>query len=195
MVRPKIHDQALRGRLLERAGQMLSRGGLAAISLRTLARDCGTSTTAVYSLFGGKPGLLAAVLDEALRRFTARLAGVVPGADPVDDVVRLGAAYRSGALADPHLFDAMFTGELQPAEAKAALDPLHELVDRAVAAHALRADLDPATAALTLWSTVHGWVVLERRGLLPEDLLDDRAARFEDVLRSVLDGWRAPEPA
>ncbi|GAA1242670.1 TetR/AcrR family transcriptional regulator [Pseudonocardia aurantiaca] len=187
MVRPKVHDEALRRRLLERAGAMLSAGGPAALSLRTLAHDCGTSTTAVYSLFGGKPALLNAVLEEALLRFTAHLA-VVPGDDPVADLVRLGAAYRLGALADPHLFDAMFTGELQPVGAQAALGRLRELVERAVEDKALRPDLDPATAAVTLWATVHGWVSLQRRGLLP----DDPAPRLEEALHTVLDGWRAP---
>jgi AcrR family transcriptional regulator len=190
MVRPKVHDEALRDRLLERAGEMLSAGGLAAVSLRTLARDCGTSTTAVYSLFGGKPALLTAVLDEAFRRFTAHLGAVVPGKDAVADLVSLGSAYRLGALADPHLFDAMFAADLHPVGARAALGPLHGLVERAVQDKVLRADLDPATAAVTLWSTVHGWVSLQRRGLLPEDA----APHFEDALRAILDGWRAPEP-
>jgi AcrR family transcriptional regulator len=190
MVRPKVHDEALRGRLLEHAGATLSAGGLAALSLRTLARDCGTSTTAVYSLFGGKGALLAAVLDEAFRRFSTHLGAVVPGDDPVADLVRLGAAYRLGALADPHLFDAMFTGELPPVGAQAALGPMRELVEQAVQDKALRPDLDPATAAVTLWSAVHGWVSLQRRGLLP----DDADPRFEDALRSILDGWRAPDP-
>ena len=54
--RPKVHDAALRARLLECAGATLSTRGLAALSLRTLAADVGTSTTAVYALFGGKPG-------------------------------------------------------------------------------------------------------------------------------------------
>jgi AcrR family transcriptional regulator len=186
MVRPKVHDEALRGRLLEQAGVMLSAGGLPGLSLRTLARGCGTSTTAVYSLFGGKPGLLAALLNEAIRGFTAHLAAVVPGDDPVADLVRLGAEYRRSALTDPHLFDAMFGGELHPVGARTALGPLRLLVERAVDDKALRPDLDPETAALTLWATVHGWVSLERRGLLP----DDGGARFEDAVLTVLDGWR-----
>jgi AcrR family transcriptional regulator len=190
MVRPKVHDEALRVRLLERAGAMLSAGGLAAVSLRTLARDCGTSTTAVYSLFGGKPALVGAVLDEAFRRFTEHLAAVLPGEDAVADLLSLGSAYRHGAVADPHLFDAMFAGDVHPAVARAALGPLHELVERAVQDKALRADLDPATAAATLWATVHGWVSLQRRGLLP----DGSGPRLDDALRAILDGWRAPDP-
>ena len=72
MARPKVHDEALRGRLLERARAVLSADGPAALSLRTLARDCETSTTAVYSLFGGKPGLLTALFDDAFRSLGAQ---------------------------------------------------------------------------------------------------------------------------
>ena len=50
--RTKVHDAALRSRLLECAGATLSAGGLAALSLRSLAAEVGTSTTAVYALFG-----------------------------------------------------------------------------------------------------------------------------------------------
>jgi AcrR family transcriptional regulator len=193
MARLKVHDEALRGRLLERAAAMLSAGGLDAVSLRTLARDCGTSTTAVYSLFGGKPALLTAVLNEAFRAFTAHLDTVEPGDDAVDDLVRLGTAYRLAALTKPHVFDAMFGSVLDrdahPASAGAALRPLQTFIERAVHDKALRSDLDPATAAVTLWSTVHGWVTLQRRGLLP----DEAGSRLEDALRAVLDGWRAPE--
>ena len=51
MARPKVHDEKLRARLLERAGALVSDGGPEALSLRTLARDCETSTTAVYALW------------------------------------------------------------------------------------------------------------------------------------------------
>lgn len=198
MARPKIHDEALRRRLLEQARATLSDGGLAALSLRTLARDCDTSTTAVYSLFGGKHGLLTNLFDDAFNRLAQQLAAVTPGGDAVDDLVRLGLAYRRSALTEPHLFAMMFYGDtLLPAAAEArtvagtALGPLRAFVERAVEDRSLRADTDPATASLTLWTTVHGWVSLQLRGFLPpgED------GMFESALRSVLDGWRAAPQA
>jgi hypothetical protein len=81
-------------------------------------------------------------------------------------------------------------GAAHPASTGVALRPLQELVERAVHDKALRSDLDPATAAVTLWSTVHGWLTLYRRGLLP----DEGGSRLEDALRAILDGWRTPEP-
>jgi AcrR family transcriptional regulator len=185
VARPKVYDAALRARLLARARELLSTEGTDGVSLRVLARDCGTSTTAVYSLFGSKPELLGALLDEALRRFTAHLDTVRVEDDPISAVVRLAAAYRRAALAAPQLFDAMFGGGLPPATAHAALGRLRELMQRAVTRGSLRPDLNPTTAALTVWATVHGWVSLQRRHLLPDDADD-----VEDAVRAVLEGWR-----
>jgi AcrR family transcriptional regulator len=197
MARPKIHDERLRARLLARASEIVSNEGFDGLGLRALAADCGTSTTAVYSLFGGKNGLLTALFDAAFRRLAEQLAAVRPGDDPIDDVVRTGLAYRDGALADPHLFTLMFAGRtVLPAAAQArtvtgtALGPLRAAVDRAVEEHLLRPDTDSATASLTLWTTVHGWATLELRGFLPPGAAD----MLEKVLRGVLDGWRiAPQ--
>lgn len=193
MARPRLHDEKLRARLLDRAGELVSDGGLDGLSLRVLARDCDTSTTAVYALFGGKDGLLTALFDEAFRRLGKRLDAIAPGADPLDDVVRTGVAYRDSALADPHLFALMFSRPtLLSAEAAArtvlgtALGPLRATIARAVEEDALRADTDAATASLALWTTVHGWVTLQLRGFLPPGA----DGRFETAVRAVLQGWQ-----
>lgn len=193
MPRPKIHDEKLRGRLLRRAGAIISADGLERLSLRTLASDCDTSTTAVYSLFGGKSGLVTALFDEAFRRLGGHLAQVRPGADALDDLVRMGRAYRDSALEDPHLFAMMFAGRTRlPAAAEArtvagtALGPLREAVERAVDRRALRPDTDAVTASLVLWTTVHGWASLQLRGFLPPG----SDGRFDAALQSVLAGWK-----
>lgn len=197
MARPKVHDEKLRARLLERAGALVSQSGSDALSLRTLARDCETSTTAVYALFGGKNGLVTALFDEAFRQLGRRMDNLATGGDALDDVVRTGLAYRDSALDDPHLFALMFSGPtLLSAEAVSrtvagtALGPLRTAVDRAVEEKALRPDTDPAAVSLALWTTVHGWVSLQLRGFLPPSA----EGRFEAVVRAVLDGWR-PDPA
>jgi AcrR family transcriptional regulator len=197
MARPKVHDEKLRARLLERAGALVSEGGAEALSLRTLARECETSTTAVYALFGGKSGLVTALFDEAFRQLGLRMGSVPADGDAFEDLVRTGVAYRDSALDDPHLFALMFSGPtLLSAEAVGrtvagtALGPLRAAVDRAVEEKALRPDTDRATVSLTLWSTVHGWVTLQLRGFLPQSA----EGRFEAAVRAVLEGWRAAHP-
>ena len=196
MPRPKVHDAALRTRLLECAGETLSTGGLAALSLRTLAAAVGTSTTAVYALFGGKPGLLEALHAEAFSRLGARLCAVPAGIDPVEDLIALGRAYRDAALAEPHFYEVMFGGALPAgtgwwSAAAPAFRPLAELVERAVACGALRPGTPVATVSLALWATVHGLVSLHLRGLHPDEgPAPDEV--FEQALRAVVSGWLAP---
>jgi AcrR family transcriptional regulator len=195
MPRPKVHDEALRARLLEQAGQTLSTQGLAALSLRKLAADAGTSTTAVYSLFGGKPALLKALVDESFRRLGAHLARVTPTADPVADVVALGLAYRDSALGDPHLYEVMFGGmpaglldDGSGAAAAATFEPLRRAVERVGASGGLRPGADPATVTLALWATLHGLVSMELREIGPPSPGDPKVV-FEVVLRAAVDTW------
>jgi AcrR family transcriptional regulator len=195
VARPKVHDEALRTRLLDEAGRLLSAEGPAALSLRRLAADVGTSTTAVYSLFGGKPGLVRALFLEAFGRFGARLAEVRPSGDPLDDLFRLGVAYRESALADPHLYAVLFGHaiaefEPEPEDAAVALATMDSLATavRAAMDAGLLVDADPKVVVVALWSQVHGVVTLELGGNMPPGF--DVAAHYEDVLRAVLRGWR-----
>ena len=199
MPRPKVHDDVLRARLRERAGQLLTAHGVDGLSLRTLAADVGTSTTAVYALFGGKPGLVKSLVDDAYRRLGRTLAAVPCTHDPAEHLVALGEAYRAEALEDPHLYDAMFDGATLDVESQAlqeeAFGPLVEAVSRAVDAEVLRRDADPATVALALWSALHGLVAIQLHAHTPRGV-GDPAAGFVAVLRAVVDGWRAsPAPS
>lgn len=198
MARPKLHDEALRLRLLDRAAELLSSDGPEALSLRRLASDVGTSTTAVYSLFGGKPGLLAAVYDEAVRRFAEHLATVQPTDDPIADLNRLGQAYRRSALDDPHLYGVMFSRRapgFEPDEdakrrANATFAPLVDAVRRGIADGALP-DGDPVTLATACWAAAHGVIALELGGYFPREAgsPDDL---FLATLRALIAGWHSP---
>ncbi|ONI83791.1 TetR family transcriptional regulator [Saccharothrix sp. ALI-22-I] len=196
MPRPKTHDDALRGRLLERAGELLSTEGPDALSLRRLAADVNTSTTAVYSLFGGKPALLNSVYEEAFRRFGERLAAVPKTDDPVEDIVQTGLAYRQSALADPQFYLVMFSkvvpnfepsDETSEAAAETFL-PLVRDVDRAVE-KGMFVQAPREQIALAMWGMVHGLVSLELNGNLPPGL--EIAPVYERALRAHADGWRA----
>lgn len=196
MPRPRTHDEALRLKLLDRAGEMLSAEGAKALSLRKLAAEAGTSTTAVYSLFGGKPELVNALYAEGFTRFGARMLAVPRTGDAMEDLVRLGLAYRESALADPHLYSIMFTkavpgfepGPEADEQAKRTLEPLVETVRAAIDAGQFRPE-PPETIAVSSWGIVHGLVMLELNSNLPEQF--DVAAVYETALRAHVRGWQA----
>ncbi len=195
MGRKRVYDEALRVRLLDRAGEIVSAHGVRALSLRGLAGDLGTTTAAVYALFGGKPALLAALYGEAFARFGTHLGAVAPTDDPLADVLALGRAYRASALADPHYYRVMFGGELRaddlPPEVGAAaaetFTPLVEAIARGVDSGVF-ASVEPALAATALWANVHGLVSLELGKFLPPQA-GDPGTVFELAMRNATSGW------
>ena len=195
MGRPRVYDDELRLRLLDQAGQLVSARGIDALSVRAVAAASGTTTAAVYALFGGMPGLLSALYAEAIRRFAAHQSLVPTSDDPVEDINALGRAYRASALADPDYYQVMFGGRLDTAVMSAELGqaatstfmPLLDAVTRAIRSGAF-APVDPSTAATILWANVHGLVSLELGGLLPPGA-GDPGQVFELALTRDLDGW------
>jgi AcrR family transcriptional regulator len=193
MPRPKTHDDALRRRLLERAGELLSTQGPDAVSLRRIATDVNTSTTAVYSLFGGKPALLEALHDEAFNRFGAHLAAVPITDDPAEDLLRIGLAYRRSALEDPRFYSVLYSKVVEPTKemsraAGRTFAPVRNAVRRAIELGVYR-DEDPEQIAMSMWGLAHGLVSLELNGNLPPGV--DAAATYELALRAHGRGWLA----
>src|SRR4051812_49723074 len=130
---------------------------------------------AVYTLFGDKNGLLAAMYRAGFERLGEAETAAVDGiTDPLTALAELGYAYRRAALANPHLYDLMFgrpvaTFEPDPevqAVAEASYRPLVEAVQRCMAAGAMKGG-DAERVAMYLWAVTHGMVSLELAGQLP----------------------------
>ena len=200
---PRAADPAVRTALVERAAELLARRE--PVTLRGLVDATGSSTMAVYTHFGGMPGLWRAVRQEGFTRLNAELAGVPRSTDPVRDLAALGSAYCAVAVANPHLYRAMFdaAAELEdPEAAGAGLGALGECADRARSEGRFTAD--PSDVAVRFWAAGHGLAMLVVTGVLPSEALEthgpplvtavfleagDEPARCR---RSVADGWRLP---
>lgn len=173
----KTHDETLAGHLVDQAGRILAAEGAPALTLRRLASVSGTSTMAVYTLFGDKPGLLAAMHREGFVRLAAALETAKSSVDdPLAALAEQGIAYRQTALANPHLYGIMF-GTAAPGfrpdsagqqVADAAYRPLVDGVQRCLDAGAMVGP-DAERIALHLWSVSHGMVSLEIAGHLDGD--------------------------
>src|SRR3954452_22251081 len=61
MGRPREHDERTAAALLAAAERAIEDGGSEALSVRGIAKEVGTTTRAVYSRFGSKDGLIAAL--------------------------------------------------------------------------------------------------------------------------------------
>ncbi len=201
MPRPKTYDDDLREQLLHRAAERVSLGGVSALSLRGLAADVGTSTSAVYGLFGNKGALLQALFVEAFARFGTSQGAVPVTEDPLLDLEALGRAYRAHALDDPHLYAVMFGGALASFEpdagaqqlAGATFEPVLDAATRAVRADLLRTDAAHLVAT-ALWAALHGLVSLELLGFTTAPG-GDSVTQFDEALHAALRGWLRDAPS
>ncbi|MFI8567171.1 TetR/AcrR family transcriptional regulator [Rhodococcus sp. NPDC078407] len=194
MARPRIHDAELRSRLLQAAAETVAHQGVDSLSLRKLAAAQNTSTTAIYSLFGGRAELLVALFATSFASFGDAQRSVPVTGDFEVDLRELAAAYRDWALHNPHLYAVMFGGVLGSIDVSAeaelaasAMDPLRDVVSRAVAA----GTMSGAPAELishSFWAIVHGLVSLELAMPTNGDG-ETRRAMFDAGTESVLRGW------
>ena len=63
----RARAEQVRAALISAAHEMLVRDGYAALSIPKLAQACGVSAESVYKRFAGKPALVRAVVEHALR--------------------------------------------------------------------------------------------------------------------------------
>lgn len=188
--RPKTYDDADRARIVERAAHVIATEGAASLSLRSLATDSGVSTTAVYSLIGGKDDIIAAVVQKASQSFAEAQARAVSGEDARTDLRRLGVAYRAWAIEHPSLYVVIFTGRAGSAgetHEAAAFELLLDTVTRLSEAGRLYGE-DPQAAALAIWGSVHGAVSLELE-LWPDKPKAESAHAFDVMLDAVERAW------
>lgn len=191
----KTHTGDLASRLVDEAGRVLSAEGAAALSLRRLATAAGTSTMAVYTLFGDKQGLVAAMYRVGYERLGAAMrAAIAPGEDSLTSLANLGLAYRQAALANPHLYDLMFgrpvpTYTPAPADkavADSTYQPLVHGVQRCLDDGSLvdTAGRGAQRIASYLWAVSHGMVSLELAGHLDGDATEREAAYVDALILS-----------
>src|SRR5699024_1999589 len=185
--------ESLRHGILTEATRRLRDAEPSTLGLRPLAASQGTSTTAIYTMFGGKSGLLAAVAAEADRQLATALREVL-GHDSVEtDMRALCRAYRRWALENPGLYG-LVVGDPAPThrpEVAAAgpqwRRPLLERVD-ALVDEGLFRDADVHEISTSMWASLHGVVSLEI-GVWRESPSAEQY--FETQLAATLRSWTA----
>src|SRR5215207_7191330 len=106
--RPRQHGEETRAALRAAAEQLVANGGPYALSVRAVAEQAGTSTRAVYSLFGSKDGLLVDALAQGAFEFLA---------DQIGDRIVGVPVFRRLVLEHPALYRIAFQrplGNLRP---------------------------------------------------------------------------------
>jgi AcrR family transcriptional regulator len=110
MGRPREHDERTRAALRAAAERLIAQGGITAFSVRAVAEEVGTTTRAVYSLFGSKDGLLIDALAQSAFDFLADgIDELVETDDPVADLIAVGVpVFRGLVVEHPALYRIAF---------------------------------------------------------------------------------------
>lgn len=169
MVRPKTYDEQLRAGLVRAAADRIAVNGAHGLSLRELAADQGTSTNAIYVMFGGKSQLVDAVLAQADAGFTHAQREALGAGRTLADLHRLGDAYRTWACANPAFYAAMFSHaglaggdspQARTGDTPESMGPILTVIERLIADGLVR-DGGVLPVATSVWAAVHGIVSLE----------------------------------
>ena len=104
MGRPREHNADTAQALLAAGERLTEREGVDALSVRRLANEVGTTTRAVYSLFGSKDGLVVALGARAFELLGGAVASLADTKDPVADLVAAGLVFREFSRSHPSLF-------------------------------------------------------------------------------------------
>jgi AcrR family transcriptional regulator len=177
-----------RARLIAIATEAVEEAGPEVLRARAIAAEAGLSTQALYTHFGGMPGLIEAVVADGFAGFVAHTGAVGETEDPVCDFLARGWSWIDWALSHPNLYRLMFGltgGELRhhsglemavagtvgnSPQAQALLDLLVGSMQRVVDAKRIKST-DPVVPAAQCLSATHGWILLQLAGAFgPGDL-------------------------
>jgi AcrR family transcriptional regulator len=162
------HHGDLKNALLDAGERLLVEKGVAAISLRDVARSAGVSHTAPYRHFSNKAALLRALARRGFEGLNRELdsAGVrnLPG--PEQQLVEIGVTYVSFALANREKLRLMFGGVVDAGDDPGFLQAAHAVNDLLVEVIHTGAGLgvfrerDATELALVAWTSMHGLATL-----------------------------------
>ena len=203
MPRAKQRTPEMRERVLQAAMDMLARDGVAEFTTRRLAQRAGTSTPAVYELFGDKAGLVREVFFEGFRLLRQYLDEVRPSQDPRAELVLVIDSLRSFAREHPVLADLMFSrpfADFDPGPAERRAGDEVRLFIVAAVRRCVRAGVlegDEVDIAHVIVAMAQGLAGQETAGWLGTSR-ESRDRRWHLAVTALLDGLRpAPggEPA
>jgi AcrR family transcriptional regulator len=172
--------------------RLLAESGPEAVTTRNIAEASGATTMAIYSRFGGKEGVVEAIFTEGFSELTESLRRVRITASPAKDLERLVSAYRQFALDQPSLYSVMFERvipEFRPtADSSAcAINSFDVLAEFCARLSGLNPNSEAARrSAYSIWSLMHGLVVLELSGMGDHLTGESYAVAFERSIQMMI---------
>lgn len=179
------HHGDLRNTLREAARAILEEEGLAALSLRAVARRAGVSHAAPYRHYSNHEALLVELAVEGFDELREEIASAASGPGLADErISEIGAAYMRFVARRPALARLMFGPQLPNRDSFPDLGAAADSVGTEIGAA-----LNDTALGLAVWAAVHGLAMLILENVI--DLgqrrsgLDVLPSRAEIILRSL----------
>ena len=187
----------MRQAILDEAGRLLSEQGLAAVSMRAIARELKYSPAALYEYFSGIDEVLNSLYFDGVGGLDGRMRNALSETSAAESALQkvrsLGYAYRTYAHSQLELFRLQFSENKVNTfthEVDGSRPGYGLLVLVLEEGKATGEIIDRPTSLLGLfcWSTVHGFVTLETSAHIVTGANDEV---FEEVLDLVERGISA----
>ncbi|MEO0438725.1 MAG: TetR/AcrR family transcriptional regulator [Pseudomonadota bacterium] len=165
-------DRKIRRLILEKAAKTLVKTGGDRLTVRQLAADAKTSTQSIYTLFGGKEGIVVALFEEGWKRLIDELEQIPVTTEPLEDLLHIGYCYVRFARKNQHFYELMLgkgvagvsVPDREVSHAEPWLKITRDAVQRAIDAKLLSGS--PELIGRQLWIAAHGHVDLSNHGFL-----------------------------
>jgi AcrR family transcriptional regulator len=186
MGRKTYHHGDLKNALIKAGIEILSKEGVAGLSLRKVAGKAGVSHAAPYAHFHDKQALIAAISTEGYRRVYERIETAISrqAGDPLQQLVEAAWCYIQFALEEPDHFRITFSAAVEREKeypdlveiSQRGFETVVALVRTCQAAGVLASG--PADLmAVSVWGLVHGIASLILEGQVSHAVLDRMSIR------------------
>lgn len=193
-VKDKYHHGDLRAALLDAAVEVIDEIGPPGLTIREVARRAGVSHAAPYRHFNDRDDLILTAVEHGfdLLQDTMEKAKAAAQDDPISQFAASGLAYLDFALNNPAYYRVMFSGDLLSPTGNVSLrHTSREALDEMVTSITECQELglvrqgNPVTFALTILSTLHGFVSMVNDNRVQH--LVDSDYTLEDLRDTVLE--------
>jgi AcrR family transcriptional regulator len=178
---PAATPYSRRAQIVDAARRLLEERGPEALSMRNVAAEIGIRAPSLYEHVADKRALESAIIAAGLREQGLALSQALAASD--DPLAGMTAAWRSWALAHPHVYRLIYVRDLDREDSavasaeRSAAEPLWALCGGDV------------VTARVIWAFAHGMVQLELSDRFPPGAdVEELWARGLDALRALLPG-------
>lgn len=177
-------------------------GGLAALKTRELAREIGVANGAVYNLVDDMDELILRVGSRTLARLDAALSAAESDgpAVPRETLIRIAVAYCDFAAENLELWRALFEHRMTPGKPvpewalSEQMDLFRHIYRPLAALFPKRSADELGVTARSLFSAVHGMVLLGLEQKLIAVPVEALRKEIATIVRAMVDGLTIPSP-